>query len=265
MEQVGIKSGAGGMTKSRPNVPSSTVKTLYSRSGNRCCLCKAVISKRSTEEGDGPVTLGQIAHINAYSDGGPRANPEMSEKDRNDYDNLIVLCANCHKEVDGQEKRYTAEELKKQKEEHEALVDEAVTKAMPSVSFKELEEVTKWLIDSSTEYTEDVSLPIKIQEKISKNELTSRSENKIRIGTIKAKEVRDFIREKSATDNQFADKIKFGFMEKYAFLRGKGSKGDDLFDAMHLFASGNSPEYDTQAAGLAVLVYLFQACEVFEK
>jgi hypothetical protein len=34
---------------------------------------------------------------------------------------------------------------------------------------------------------------------------------------------------------------------------------------MYLFASGNSGLIKNQAAGLAVLGYLFELCEVFEK
>lgn len=42
----------------------------------------------------------EIAHIFAASDTGPRANPGLTEQERGAYENLILLCANCHTIVD---------------------------------------------------------------------------------------------------------------------------------------------------------------------
>lgn len=41
-----------------------------------------------------------MAHVFAASDDGPRADPAMSEAERGGFDNLILLCANCHTMVD---------------------------------------------------------------------------------------------------------------------------------------------------------------------
>jgi hypothetical protein len=41
-----------------------------------------------------------MAHVFAATDGGPRSNPELSKAERGAFDNLVVLCANCHTMVD---------------------------------------------------------------------------------------------------------------------------------------------------------------------
>lgn len=44
--------------------------------------------------------IAEMAHVFAANEGGPRANPELSKEERGAFDNLVVLCANCHTMVD---------------------------------------------------------------------------------------------------------------------------------------------------------------------
>ena len=63
----------------------------------------------------------QVAHICAHSPGGPRYDPVMPAPDRNDFDNLILLCYVHHTTIDGTRWReYTVEILKEWKAEREA-------------------------------------------------------------------------------------------------------------------------------------------------
>jgi hypothetical protein len=68
------------------------------------------------------VVIGEIAHVAAASDGGPRSAPQLSSVLRNDYENLILLCQNCHARIDGQAIFYSVERLKDIKQAHEAWV-----------------------------------------------------------------------------------------------------------------------------------------------
>lgn len=68
------------------------------------------------------VVIGEIAHIAAAQKGGPRANQGMTAAQRNDYDNLILLCQNCHAVIDGQPGTFTVERLKQIKTDHELWV-----------------------------------------------------------------------------------------------------------------------------------------------
>lgn len=73
-------------------------------------------------EHDPMVLIGDIAHVSGASDRGPRATSSMTKKERDEYENLIVLCKNCHTRLDGQKKTNTVEMIQKMKEEHEAWV-----------------------------------------------------------------------------------------------------------------------------------------------
>lgn len=46
------------------------------------------------------IHFAEMAHIFAANDGGPRSNPILSEAERGAYENLILLCANCHTMID---------------------------------------------------------------------------------------------------------------------------------------------------------------------
>jgi hypothetical protein len=86
-----------------------TLKLLWGRSGGRCAIpeCRVELIVDATEY-DPIVIIGEMAHGAAASDGGPRAAPELSTRERNDYSNLILLCQNCHARFDGQPKTHSA-------------------------------------------------------------------------------------------------------------------------------------------------------------
>lgn len=46
------------------------------------------------------IHIAEMAHVFAASDDGPRAKPKLSEGERGAYENLVMLCANCHTMVD---------------------------------------------------------------------------------------------------------------------------------------------------------------------
>lgn len=46
------------------------------------------------------IHIAEMAHVFAANDGGPRARPDLSEQERGAFENLVMLCANCHTKVD---------------------------------------------------------------------------------------------------------------------------------------------------------------------
>lgn len=90
-----------------------TVKKLFSLSGNQCAFpgcAVGLVNERGT-------LVAQVCHIEA-ADGGQRNNPNLTDDQRRDIKNLIILCANHHIETNDEE-TYTVSVLKKMKEEHE--------------------------------------------------------------------------------------------------------------------------------------------------
>ncbi len=72
---------------------------------------------------DGTITsIGELAHIIAKSDKGPRSEEGINKKSKDEYENIILLCPNCHTLVDKNPGQFPVEVLKKWKESHEQRI-----------------------------------------------------------------------------------------------------------------------------------------------
>jgi len=80
-----------------------TLKELFALSGNQCAYpdCTNEIVVEGTQDSDAAV-VGQICHIYAASDDGPRGKPGLTTEERNSAANLILMCGHHHPIVDKQ-------------------------------------------------------------------------------------------------------------------------------------------------------------------
>lgn len=96
-----------------------TLKRLYGLSGNQCAApdCERILIAR-----DGISVTSKICHIEAASEDGPRYNPLMTDSERAHFDNLILLCDECHTIIDNKENegKYPVALLKEWKKNHES-------------------------------------------------------------------------------------------------------------------------------------------------
>jgi hypothetical protein len=212
---------------------------------------------------DNPQNIGEAAHIKGENPGAARYDPNLPEGERNHYDNLIYLCGNCHTTIDGQPHTYSVEVLRKTKTDHEAWVRSSLAQEMTSVSFAELQVVTKAIVSAPSEPVSVFTITDPTQKMI-RNQLTDNVRFHLTMGLGKAREVARFVDHVASLDSQFPERLKAGFVTEYSRLRSEGIEGDALFEALRVFASAGSRDFRQQAAGLAVLVYLFEKCEVFE-
>ena len=92
-----------------------TVKHLFAVSGNRCAFpnCDSPLVEES-----GTVT-GEIAHIRAVSENGPRFDPKQSDEERYSFDNLMLLCGRHHTIIDSEVAQYPVALLLEIKHTHE--------------------------------------------------------------------------------------------------------------------------------------------------
>jgi len=245
--------------------PQRDVKLLWGLAAARCAFpdCRQICVEDATAADPAAVT-GYVAHIESHGDRGPRANASLVAAQRDSYDNWILLCGVHHPVVDKQETSYTAQDLRRWKADHERWVQASLREAMPEVSFAELEVVTQAITHSPAEPSVDFALTPPLA-KMRRNELTKRVHFEMTIGLGKANEVRQFVEHVAARDATFPERLAAGFLAEYQGLRADGLTGDDLFAAMREFAGRRSTDFKMQAAGLAVLAYLFEKCEVFEK
>lgn len=96
------------------NYTITTIKRLYALSGNFCAFpeCpKRLVNPSNAKDSN-------ICHIEAANEGGERYNKDMTDEQRADYDNLILLCVQHHDETNNVEK-YSVETLKQMKKNHE--------------------------------------------------------------------------------------------------------------------------------------------------
>ena len=157
------------------------------------------------------------------------------------------------------------ERLHKIKAEHERRVREAISEGFADVGFPELEEATRWIMQVNPQQPDRDFSIIPPEDKLKKNHLGNATRAIITMGFSVSNEVRAFIESVAQTDHDFPERLKSGFLEEYYRLKQKGHEGDDLFDLMCQFAQRGFRQQVNKSAGLALLVYLFETCEVFER
>jgi hypothetical protein len=100
-----------------------TRKILWARSGNQCAKCRTPLIAVEEIAPGTPAVIGEEAHIIAVSIDGPRGR-EGQRVNLDGYENLILLCSNCHTLVDARPDLFPRAELLRIKGEHEQRVEQ---------------------------------------------------------------------------------------------------------------------------------------------
>lgn len=240
-----------------------TKLVLAMKSSNRCALmdCKKILTSDGVSSD--PTVLGEAAHIYGENKKAARYKEDMTDAERDHYNNLIYLCPNCHTKIDKQEKDFPADLLLSIKKDHEIWVSFQLDAGMSEMSFAELEIASK-AIATGLHYQKTDFTIIPPDEKIKKNGLSLEIKSLIIIGLSRSVEVQNFLSRQSQLDYEFPNRLKDGFISKYKELR-KSLNGDELFIALFNFAKNGQSDFKQQAASLAILTHLFNLCEIFEK
>ena len=243
-------------------VSQTTKLQLALLSGNCCALCGTSLTL--DPDAKNQAIIGEVAHIAGARTGSARYDPNMTDEERHHLDNLIYLCPNDHALIDKQAEKYPVEKLRQIKQEHERKVREAIEKAFAAVAFEELERATQWVKDRDPFSDSQSFTVVPPKDKIDKNKISKESAWYILMGLSAAKPVEQYVKQIAQEDDQFPERLKAGFLEEYHRLRREGLSGDELFLRMCVFAA-RGLDITAGMAGVAVLVYLFEKCEVFEK
>jgi|GEM_PF-4754733 len=118
------------MSRTRKSIPKKVLLSLWSRAAGRCELCGKELDVAHAFDELG--NFAQVAHINAYSPGGPRYKAGMTEDELNGIDNLMLLCHEHHKMVDDNADDYPEEVLKRRKADWEGSIAGFVEGLAPS-------------------------------------------------------------------------------------------------------------------------------------
>ena len=106
----------------RETVPLHTRLKLWVKSAGRCEFngCNEPVWRNNLTLSNG--NFGEVAHIIGASEDGPRGNEDSSNL-QIEYSNLMLMCQRCHKEIDDNPDKYTAEELSEWKWKHEDRIE----------------------------------------------------------------------------------------------------------------------------------------------
>lgn len=126
------KSKSGGATSGevpkRLTPTPEVMRELYLLSGNNCAIpnCGSLIIDAKG------VVVGEVCHISAAMPDGPRFDPQMTNEQRRQVSNLILLCRGHHAQVDSKQRRedFPVSVLTKIKRDHEAKfkgIEDALT------------------------------------------------------------------------------------------------------------------------------------------
>ena len=240
------------------------VKVLYALAGGRCAFetCKIELAE-IVNSAAGPSHIGEMAHMVAHSNDGPRGDATYPRHKLNTYENLILLCPTHHAKIDDAPAQYPIELVREIKNSHERWVKISLVREIPNVDFRELDIIANAIASTSKPATQDLTLTAPLA-KIQKNNLTE-SQLELTMGLSKAHEVAQYVDYMAAMDSTFPERLTAGFVNEYVRLQAAGLSGNLLFDELLMFAGGSTGNFKRKAAGLIVLTYLFERCEIFEK
>lgn len=104
-------------SRGKANPDAQTKQLLFAASGGHCqnpsCNRELFI-----DTGGKKIHIAEMAHVFAANDDGPRAKGSLSPEERGSFDNLLLLCSNCHVAVDKAEEDFPAHLLLTWKREH---------------------------------------------------------------------------------------------------------------------------------------------------
>lgn len=131
-------------------IAQKDIKLLWGRSGNRCALCKHQLTQDKVAV-TATYTLGEQAHIVGEKTDAARGKSPLTEAERNSYHNLILLCPNCHTQIDKDENDWPVERLYSAKSEHELWVTETLSETVDHVKLA-TDTAVAAIIDDAVEF-----------------------------------------------------------------------------------------------------------------
>jgi hypothetical protein len=110
------------------NLTIATIEELCLSSGNICAFpdCHSLMYDFERR-----VKIGEKAQIEAVEKGGPRYDESVTPKDRNSFENLMLMCPNHHTLIDKDPNTYTVQVLKEIKRRHEESQHKRITDITP--------------------------------------------------------------------------------------------------------------------------------------
>ncbi|WP_027420060.1 hypothetical protein [Crocinitomix catalasitica] len=107
----------------RKSISDAIKKSLFALSGNQCAFPKC---KEEIYNLENKVLIGEVCHIIAVNENGPRHEIELDSESINLIENLFILCPNHHTVIDKNSAKYNSQLLRKIKLDHEKKISNAL-------------------------------------------------------------------------------------------------------------------------------------------
>lgn len=104
----------------RAKIPAYTRDQIWGQAGGCCEMCSKPLDRGGAYKNRG--NYSNMAHIRAYSQDGPRFDKSQSDDDRNSFENLMLLCPDCHEAIDSNPEKYPVEDLVRLKTDRERSI-----------------------------------------------------------------------------------------------------------------------------------------------
>jgi len=140
----------------RQKPTDKTVKRLFAGSGGVCAFPGCTTPLVDPQSG---ALLGEMCHISAAAPDGPRYDPHLSDAERSDAKNLIILCPTHHTLIDQDVDTYSAAFLRKMKAQHEAQVAATLGVACPGINNRQAADFARQIVTESVDFAVVVALP----------------------------------------------------------------------------------------------------------
>jgi hypothetical protein len=106
-----------------PDFGKSVIETLAKRAANWCSNSECrILTSGPSDSPDKAINIGEAAHIYGAKKGSARYRDDMTDTSRSEITNGIWLCRNCHKLIDNDSHRFSAELLFEWRNVHESYV-----------------------------------------------------------------------------------------------------------------------------------------------
>ena len=267
MGEKSAKDRATNVARQRDPVPTQDQRELCYDSLGVCGKpgCGQVLNIRTVVTGV-LTTVGEMAHIIAAQDNGPRGDPSLPAELRERYANLILLCPVCHLEVDNPANfsAFPKELLRQWKKDQQQGRAVAVTRARQSPKIAELAAlldglaIASPLIGDSFDRTD-------LAKKIKVNKLSAHVAATIARSVALKPTVDHQIEAVERSRPNYGNMITAKMAAEWLTLADKGIGEDAAYDRlkdMLMFAEGR-----TGSEGVVdiVLAYFFQVCTIMHR
>lgn len=126
----------------RKKISEPVKRKLWASSSGYCCNPSCHKELIPIFENGTITSIDELAHIIAQKKKGARGKDELPLSQRDEFENLIVLCPSCHTMVDKNPQTFTVDVLKKWKKDHE----NSIKNLMSSPVFHNREEARNALL-----------------------------------------------------------------------------------------------------------------------